>query len=49
MMVGCARCLSGLCVRALEVAMSRQNGAQCLLTLQTSEVEAATGTEFEEK
>lgn len=49
MMIGCARCLSGLCVRALEVAMSRQNGAQRLLTLHTPEAEAVTGTEFEEK
>lgn len=49
MMVGCARCLSGLCVRALEVAVSRQNAAQCLLTLHTLEAEAVTGTEFEEK
>ncbi|KAK2519191.1 hypothetical protein Q9966_014066, partial [Columba livia] len=35
--------------RALEVAMSRQNRAQSLLSLHTSEAEAAAGAEFEEK
>jgi len=48
-MVSCGRSWSGLCVRALEVAVSRQNRAQRLLSLHTSEAEAATEVDFEEK